>query len=76
MDKKAVARIARMPEITARTGLSRQTVERKWDSASKYFDASFPARIKLGARAVGVSELALNDWCKSRGLDVGGGESC
>lgn len=55
-----------MPEITVRTGLSRQTIERKWDPQSQYFDAAFPAKLKLGARAVGVCELALESWIASR----------
>lgn len=73
---EVVQRIVRMPEIKARTGLSRQSIERKWNAESKYFDPAFPAKLKLGARAVGVSEAALIAWCESRGLNVGGGASC
>lgn len=77
MNSKAVGRILRMPEIVDRTGLSRQSIARKWDAESKYFDPTFPARLKLGARAVGVSEAALIAWCLSRGGDVDeGGASC
>lgn len=68
MGSKTVGRILRMAEIKARTGLSRQSIERKWDADSKYFDATFPAKVKLGARAVGACELALDRWLESRSV--------
>lgn len=55
-----------MPEIEARTGLSRSSVNRKWAADGAYFDATFAPRIQLGTRAVGVEEAALERWLAAR----------
>ncbi|MDH5763353.1 MAG: AlpA family transcriptional regulator [Nitrospinota bacterium] len=49
-------RILRLPEVMARTGLSRSTI---------YLHISqdnFPKPVNLGARAVGWIEAEINDW--------------
>lgn len=76
MNALAVSRILRMSEITERTGLSRRSIERKWDQGSKYYDETFPAKLKLGESAVGVYEHELARWCRSLGVKASGGRSC
>ena len=48
--------IWRLPEIMARTGLSRSTI---YDKMAK---GDFPTQIKLGARAVGWIADEIIDW--------------
>lgn len=49
-------KILRLPEIKARTGLSRSTIY------LRVSQKSFPAPVSLGSRAVGWIESELNDW--------------
>lgn len=48
------------------TGLSRSTIYAKLDRKSRYHDPSFPKPVKLGLRAIGWSEAAVDQWLKSR----------
>ncbi|MAR56962.1 MAG: AlpA family transcriptional regulator [Rickettsiales bacterium] len=53
-------RIIRLPEVKARTGLSRSTIYR-------YIDAgAFPRPVSLGARAIGWFEGQVDEWIESR----------
>ncbi len=52
--------ILRLPEVIARTGLSRSTI---------YFRISagtFPKAINLGGRAVGWLETEIEEWLQNR----------
>ncbi|WGW02327.1 helix-turn-helix transcriptional regulator [Tropicibacter oceani] len=49
-------RILRRREVEAVTGLSRSTIY------AKVADGSFPKPLKLGKRAVGWSEVSLQEW--------------
>ncbi|WP_342777516.1 AlpA family transcriptional regulator [Rubellimicrobium roseum] len=53
-------RIARLPEVLARTGLGRSTIYALMASAR------FPRAVRLGTRAVGWKESDLSDWLNSR----------
>jgi prophage regulatory protein len=53
-------RVARMPEVTERTGLSRGSIYRLMSAGR------FPRSIKLGERAIGWRESDLNAWLESR----------
>ena len=59
-------KILRLPAVVNRTGLSRSTIYAKLDPNSPYHDAAFPKAVKLGARAVGWPESAVNDWLQTR----------
>ena len=52
--------IWRLPEVTARTGLSRSSI---YDKISK---GAFPPSINLGPRAVGWIADEVNDWIQCR----------
>ena len=52
--------ILRLPEVIARTGLSRSTIY------SHIKDGSFPAQISLGERACGWIESEISTWVESR----------
>lgn len=52
--------ILRRPQVQARTGLSRSTI---YERVSR---GTFPAPVKLGARAVGWIESELDDWVRAR----------
>lgn len=63
--------LIRLPEVQARTGLSRSTI---YDRLK--FDPSFPRKISLGARAIGFVESEIEEWvqnqiAKSRGTALG-----
>lgn len=59
-------RIARLPELCVRTGYSRSMVFEKINPSSPYYDASFPRRIPLGARAIGFLESEIDAWIQAR----------
>jgi prophage regulatory protein len=48
--------ILRLPEVKARTGLSRSTIYLRISAGS------FPKPISLGGRAVGWIDSEINDW--------------
>lgn len=45
--------VIRMSQLTKLVGLSRSMIYLKINSASRYFDESFPKPIRLGQKAVG-----------------------
>ena len=49
-------RIVRLPEVMARTGLSRSTIY------VRLADGAFPKPVQLGARAVGWIEAEVDEW--------------
>ena len=64
-------RFLRLPEVTARTGLSRSTIQ------VRLAEGRFPRPVSLGSRAVGWLESEVDEWIReriaeSRG-DAGGG---
>ena len=50
-------RLLRMPEVLARTGLSRSRL---------YADPTFPRSVKIGERAVAWVEDEIGDWVAAR----------
>ena len=57
---KGLKMIFRLPQVTARTGLSKASIY-------KYIkEGSFPAAKKLGIRSVGWLEADINSWIESR----------
>jgi prophage regulatory protein len=64
--KQESPRILRRPEVEARTGLSRSLIYAKLDPKGPYYDAAFPRPVKLGMRAVGWTESAVNAWLENR----------
>ena len=52
--------IYRLPEVTARTGLSRSTI---YDLIHK---GKFPSQLNCGSRAVGWVENEIVDWIEAR----------
>ena len=51
-------RIVRLPEVMARTGLSRSTIY------VRLGQGSFPKSVQLGARAVGWIEAEVDEWIR------------
>ena len=64
---RAPTRILRMPEVMARTGLSRTTIYR-WRVAGR-----FPQAVRLGTRCVGFIESELEAWLRERMAERPGG---
>ena len=52
--------ILRLPEVIARTGLSRSTIYAFMASGA------FPRQVPLGSRAVGWAENDINSWIQSK----------
>jgi prophage regulatory protein len=52
--------ILRMPEVCAKTGLSRPTI---YERLKKH---NFPSPISLGDRAIGFIESEIDEWIESR----------
>lgn len=55
-----VTTILRLPNVKARTGLSRSTIY------LRIAEGSFPTPVSLGGRAVGWIEGEVNDWLARR----------
>ncbi len=53
-------RFLRLPEVLARTGLSRSTIYVRLEQGR------FPQPISLGARAVGWIETEVDEWMRER----------
>ena len=52
--------ILRLPQVKARTGLSRSTIYRHMS------EGSFPKPVSLGARAIGWFESEISEWVNKR----------
>lgn len=61
-----MSRILRRPVVEDKTGLSRATIYEKINPKSRYYDPAFPKPIKLGQRAVGWDESAVDTWLAVR----------
>ena len=64
---RAPTRILRLPEVMARTGLSRTTIYR-WRLAGR-----FPQAVRLGTRCVGFIESEIEEWLRERMAERPGG---
>ena len=53
-------RFLRLPEVMARTGLSRSTIYVRLDQGR------FPRPVSLGGRAVGWIEAEVDEWIRER----------
>jgi prophage regulatory protein len=58
--------VLRIDGVRAATGLSRTAIYDKESKVSKYFDPSFPARFKIGARSVGWDAFEINAWLQNK----------
>jgi prophage regulatory protein len=58
--KRVQRRFLRLPEVIARTGLSRSTIYVRIEQGR------FPRPVSLGARAVGWIEEEVDDWMGER----------
>ena len=59
-NKQGQARFLRLPEVLARTGLSRSTIYVRLDQGR------FPRPVSLGGRAVGWIEVEVDEWIRER----------
>ena len=64
---RAPTRVLRLPEVMARTGLSRTTIYR-WRLAGR-----FPQPVRLGTRNVGWIESEVEAWLRERMAERRGG---
>ena len=58
--RRGQVRFLRLPEVLARTGLSRSTIYVRLDQGR------FPRPVSLGARAVGWIEAEVDEWIRER----------
>ncbi len=61
--KQGQVRFLRLPDVLARTGLSRSTIYVRLDQGR------FPRPVSLGARAVGWIESEVDEWIRERIAD-------
>ena len=59
-EKRRQVRFLRLPEVLARTGLSRSTIYVRLDQGR------FPRPVSLGGRAVGWIESEVQEWIRQR----------
>lgn len=57
---RAPRRFLRLPEVMARTGLSRSTIYVRLEQGC------FPRPVSLGSRAVGWIEAEVDEWMRQR----------
>jgi len=58
--------IIRRAVLLKKTALSNATIHNKMNPRSKYYDETFPKRVRLGAKAVGWYELEVDNWILNR----------
>lgn len=58
--------VLRISGMTKKTGMSRSAIYYKLDLGGKYYDASFPKPIHVGASTVGWIEAEVDGWLASR----------
>ncbi len=66
---RAPGRFLRLPEVMARTGLSRSTIYVRLD------EGRFPRPVSLGGRAVGWIEAEVDEWIRERIKESRGGDA-
>ncbi len=59
-------RAMRLPEVCLKTGLSKSTIWNKVNPDSKYYDASFPKRFKIGGNSVAWSADEVDAWLEAQ----------
>jgi prophage regulatory protein len=62
----SISKILRLRRLKEKTGISRSSVYNKLNPRSKYYDATFPKPIRLGAASVGWLEADVEAWLVSR----------
>lgn len=58
--------VIRLKGVISLTQLSRSTIYDKLNPKSPRYDASFPAKVPLGARAIGWYEAEICNWLESQ----------
>ena len=58
--------ILRLKRMKEKTGISGSSIYNKLNPRSKYYDATFPRPIRLGASSVGWKESDVDAWIASR----------
>lgn len=58
--------VLRIDGVRVATGLSRSAIYDKGCSDSKYFDPTFPARFKIGERAVAWDAQEIAEWVQTK----------
>ncbi|MGG1945926.1 AlpA family phage regulatory protein [Trinickia sp. NRRL B-1857] len=53
-------------DVSERTGIRESMLHERMRSGSKYYDPTFPRKIKLGEKTVRYSEAELNAWLQAR----------
>lgn len=56
------SRVIRMRELCETLGISRSSIYLKLAPRSRYFDAAFPAPIKLGLSSIGWRDSDVQAW--------------
>lgn len=59
-------KVLRIEGVCTATATSKSLIYEKGNPGSKYYDASFPARFKLGKRAVGWDAFEIDSWIQAR----------
>jgi prophage regulatory protein len=71
--------ILRVPQVLAKTGMSRSKLYALLDPKSRYFDETFPKRAVIGtgphARTVGWRQHEIDLWLDAQFDDKQGGQS-
>lgn len=58
--------ILRRKQVEAKTGLSRSSIYDRLNPKASSYDASFPAPVSLGEKAVGWIESEIDQWIAGR----------
>ena len=67
MDREPLDRLLKIKQVTALTGLSESTIDRRIE------DGTFPKALRIGPRATRWRESAIREWLD--GLKPSGGET-
>lgn len=65
-DAPTIGQVLKLLPSLKKTGMGRSAFLDRQNPKSRYYDASFPKKIRLGMRSVGWSENELEAWLQSR----------
>lgn len=59
-------KVLRIRQVCELTGLSRSSLYAKMSRNCKQYDSTFPNSFKIGAAAVGWSQISIVNWIKEK----------
>lgn len=66
LERTRPSRIMRIKDLCLYIGISRASIYNKWNQESPYYDPTFPQKIEIGVRSIGVLSEDVDNWISMR----------